>query len=296
VAAEPSGVIHGHVVNRTASPRAVAGQTVRLEIVERGSTSNRDTATDARGGFAFTGLPLGGDVPRVFLVTTRYQGVPYEARLELTAAAPVRTVDLDVFEATQDRTAVRGTVAFAVLDVSQGAVRISVVQRLENDTARAVISSGSDPLTFPLPPGAEAVELIGGWQHPEVGRGAITDAMAVPPGVLQVGYAYGLEPRARRLSLAWSLPYGAREVDLLVGDPALGVTGPGVRSAGVLVASGRRFARWSAGPVDRGGQAVFTIDGLTPPDDRWPVIAAAVLALLLAGGLAAALRPRHAAR
>ena len=295
LSAEPAGSIRGRVVDRTAAPRLLVAQPVRLEIVERGSTSERRAVTDAHGAFVFGGLPLGG-VPRVFLVGTQYRGVPYEARVELTDGAPAQAVDLAVYEATRDQAAVRGTLAFAVMEASRGAVRVSVIQRLENATRRTVVTADGDPLVFPLPDGAEAVEFIGGWRHPRVERGTIADTPAVPPGVLQVGYAYGLEPRTPRLTLTWALPYGATDVEMLVGDPSLRVGGDGVRSAGVLSESGRRFARWSAGPVPRGGRIVFTFDGIAPRDDRWPAIAAAVLGGLLAGGLAFALRPRAAIR
>ncbi len=110
--------------------------------------------------------------------------------------------------------------------------------------------------------------------------------------MLQVGYAYGLEPRARRFTLDWALPYGATDVEMLINDPALRVSGVGVRGAGVLSESGRHFARWAAGPIPRGGEIAWTFDGLAGRDDRWPAIAAAVLCVLLGGGLAAALRRR----
>jgi len=291
----PGGLIRGHVLDRTSAVRAVARQPVRLEIVERGSTSERLTVTDGRGAFAFPGLPVGGGVPRVFLVRTEYQGVPYGTRVELAAETPTQTADLDVYQATRDHAAVHGTIAFAVVETSQGAVRISVIQRLENTTRRAVVGSDADPLVFPLPLGAQAVELIGGWQHPQVAHGAITDAIAVPPGVLQVGYAYDLAPRARRFTLDWALPYGAADVEMLVNDPALTLSGAGVRRAGVVADSGRHFTRWSAGAVPRGGEIAWTFDGLAGRDDRWPGGAAIVLCVLLGGGLTAALRRRPTA-
>jgi len=61
-----TGEIRGIVLDQTPRAHQVAGQRVRLEIVERGSASTQDTMADPRGRFTFPHLPLGG--LRVFLV------------------------------------------------------------------------------------------------------------------------------------------------------------------------------------------------------------------------------------
>src|SRR5689334_16181731 len=72
---EPAGVIRGQVTDRTAPAHPVAGQPVRLQIVERGTASERQTRTDAAGAFVFSGLQVGG--LRIFLVSTQYGGASY---------------------------------------------------------------------------------------------------------------------------------------------------------------------------------------------------------------------------
>jgi hypothetical protein len=55
---------------------------------------------------------------------------------------------------------------------------------------------------------------------------------------------------------------------------------------------GQRYARWSGGPI-RSGEAVSArLDGLPVTANHWPEIAAGVLVLVLASGLAVALRRR----
>jgi len=288
-----AGQVMGRIMDQTPPARPLAGQSVTLAIVERGSTSERQTTTDAAGRFAFGGLAPGG--VRVFLVRTQYGGVPYEARAALTPEAPVAAVDLSVYEPTQDRAVIRGTLALAVVETSRGAVRISVIQRLENPTDRAVVATDRDPLVFPLPRDAEAVEFVGGWRDPHVTNGAITDAIPVLPGAMAVGYAFGLDAAAARRALSWTFPYGATDVEVLVADPAVRARGPSLRAAGTVTEAKRSFARWSGGPVPPGGQLAVTLDGLPPVDNRWPGTAAGVLAVLLAAGLAVALRRRPTA-
>lgn len=288
-----TGEIRGRVVNQTAPAHPVAGQRVRLEIVEPGTTSTRFTTTDPQGRFEFSGLPVGGT--RVFTVQAQYGGVPYTVRAALTSAAPERDVSLFVFTATSSRAAVRGTVAFAVLELLHHAVRMSVIQRLDNATDRAVAVTDADPLVFPLPQvspapgGGEPVQFVDGWRDPHVRNGAITDTLPVLPGTTQVAYAVGVEPRSRTGTLRWEFPYGATDVELLA-DPSTQISATALRANGVVTERGRYYARWSGGPVAAGGAVSARVDGLPVFVDRWPEIAAGGLALALACGLAVALR------
>ncbi len=133
------GRIRGRVIDRTASHHAVAHQTVRLTIIERGASSDQEAVSDAAGRFQFAGLPVGGI--RVFVLSTEYHGVRYTSdRVVLAAAAPVQAVDLIVYEPSSNRSAMRGTVAWAVVDVARGAVRVSVVQGLSNLVSRIFVN------------------------------------------------------------------------------------------------------------------------------------------------------------
>jgi len=290
-----NGEIRGSIVDQTAPAHPVTGQPVRLEIVEPASNSTRVTTTDPQGRFEFRDLPVGG--PRVFLVQVEYGGVPYTSRVVLTPAAPVRDAPLSVFVATTVRAPVRGTVAFAVFEPVRGALRVSVIQRLSNATDQAVAVTDEDPLVFPLPVvspaprAAEPVEFVGGWRDPHVTNDAITDAIPVLPGVTEVAYAFGVEPRTRTATLRWEFPYGAADVELLA-DPSIRVSGAVLHADGVVTERGQRYARWSGGPVNPGEAVSVRLDGLPVSADRWPEIASGVLALTLAFGLAVALR-RH---
>jgi len=292
-----TGEIRGIVLDQTPPAHPVAGQRVRLEIVEHGSASTRDTTADSRGRFTFPRLPLGG--LRVFLVQVQYGGVPYTARAVLTPAVPVRDVELSVFEPSKDRLAVQGTVAFAVVEPLQRGLRVSVIQRLHNATERAVVVTDEDPLVFPLPLvsplplGPEPVEFVGGWRDPRVAHGTITDTIPVLPGTMEVAYAFRFEPRTRTATLQWLFPYGATDVELLV-DQGIRVSGIGMHAVGIVTERGRRYARWSGGPVPPGAALSVRLDGLLLSEDHWPEIVAGMLALALAYGLAAALRRRPA--
>ena len=288
-----AGAIRGRVTDRTPPVHPVAGQRVRLQIVERGASSERETRTDTGGAFVFAGLPVGG--LRIFLLTTEYQGAVYEGaqRVVLTPEAPVRDLPLDVYDPGGGPRTLRGVLLFAVVDVVPGALRVTTVEQLQNATDRTVVATPADPLMFPLPRGALAVQTLDGWRNPRTEDGRITDARPVPPGAAQITYAYQVRPRGGRAAVGWTPPYGAARVEILVSDAKLRVTVDGLRAASPVQVSGRRYAHWSGGPVPAGGAVALRLGGLPAGGDRWPAILAAALAAVLAAALAWALsRPR----
>ncbi|HLY23842.1 MAG TPA: carboxypeptidase-like regulatory domain-containing protein [bacterium] len=289
-AAGANGVIRGRVIDGTAPAHPVAGQPVRLQIVERGTSSERETRTDAAGAFIFAGLPVGG--LRIFLVSTQYQGAPYEGaeRIVLTQETPVRDLSIAVYDAGADRRALRGTLLFAVVDVVPGALRVTTVEQVQNATDRTVVTTSTDPLAFPLPRGAVAVQALDGWRDPRTEEGRITDARAIPPGVAQVTYAYQEQPRGGDAALAWAPPFGAARVEVLVADAHLRVAGDGMRAAAPVIASGRHYTHWSGGPVAPGATVALRITGLPAGGDWWPGLLAAALAAVLGLALVTALR------
>ena len=295
--AAPVGQIAGRVIDRTAPARPVAGQIVRLAIIERGGRGERTALSDAAGSFRFSGLPLEGI--RVFLLSTDYRGVHYTGdRLTLNLETPVRTADLSVYEASPDRSAMRASAAFAVVDIARGALRVSAIQRLDNPSDRTIVISPRDPLTFPLPAGAESVRYLAGWQDPRVDGGGITDAFPLLPGETQVAYTYALRPTRAQVTLPWMLPYGAADVEMLIADAGAAVEADGLRPRGSIRGPGGvRYLRWSAGPIPALGSVTLRLGNLPSVRDPWPAEVVAALALVLAAGLAAALRrPAPAAR
>ncbi len=284
-----TGQILGRVVDRTAPAHALAGQVVRLAIVERGASSERRAVSDAQGRFAFTGLPVGGI--RVFLLSTEYGGVRYESgRIVLTPSEPTRSVALVAYDPASDRSAVRVALVFGVVDIARGGIRVSVLQRLQNATDRTAVGTARDPLMFPLPRAAAGVTFLGGWRDPHVVDGRIEDAIPVLPGRLQVAYAYGLDARGRALTVPWSFPDGAADVEILVADAGVRIVADGLHLAGTVAEAGRRYQRWSGGPMPRGGQAAVRLDGIPAAQDAWTEGVAAALAVVLGSGLLLALR------
>jgi hypothetical protein len=288
-AAPTGGRIHGRVLDRTAPAHVVAGQIVRLTIVERGASSDQDATSGPSGAFEFTGLPVGGI--RVFLLSTQYRGVRYVSdRIVLALQAAARAVDLIVYDSSSNRQAVRGTLALAVVDVAEGAVRVSVVQGFLNPTDRTVALTSEDPMVFPLPAEAEHVQTLAGWRDPRAGNGRIADTFPLPPGSTQVAYAYELKTSGSRLRLSWLLPYGASDLQVLVPETGVSFAAEGLSDQGTVTGPRGRYARWSGASVGPGTEVVMTFRGLPAGLDPWPAAVAAGLAVALFGGLALSLR------
>ncbi len=288
-AAPAGGRIHGRVLDRTAPSHAVAGQIVRLTIVERGASSDQEAVSRPSGEFEFTGLPVGGI--RVFVLSTQYRGVRYASdRIVLAPQVPARTVDLAVYDPSSSRSAVRGSLALAIVDVARGAVRVSVVQGFLNPTDRTVAVSSEDPIVFPLPPEAQDVRTLAGWRDPRVAPGRIADTFPFLPGSTQVAYAYELKTRGSQLRLPWLLPFGASDLQVLVPDTGVTFAAEGLSAQGTVAGPRARYARWSGQSVRPGAEVVMQFRGLPAARDPWPAEVAAGLGVVLFGGLALALR------
>jgi hypothetical protein len=288
-AAPAGGRIHGRVLDRTAPSHPVAGQIVRLTIVERGASSEQEAVSRPSGEFEFTGLPVGGI--RAFVLSTQYRGVRYASdRIMLAPQVPVRAVDLAVYDSSSSRSAVRGTAALAIVDVARGAVRVSVVQGFLNPTDRTVVISPEDPIVFPLPPDAEQVRTLAGWRDPRIVAGRIADAFPLVPGTTQVAYAYELKTRGSQLRLPWLLPYGTSDLQVLVPDTGVTLAAEDLRAEGTVAGPHTRYARWSVQSMHPGAEVVMYFRGLPAARDPWPAAVAAGLGVVLFGGLALALR------
>jgi hypothetical protein len=288
-AAPTGGRIHGRVLDRTAPSHVVAGQTVRLSIVERGASSDQEATSGPSGAFEFTGLPVGGI--RVFLLSTQYRGVRYVSdRIVLAPEAPTRAVELAVYDSSSSREAVRGTLALAVVDVAKGAVRVSVVQGFLNPTDRTVTLSSEDPMVFPLPAEAEHVQTLAGWRDPRAGNGRIADTFPLLPGSTEVAYAYELKTNGSRLTLPWRLPYGASDLQVLVPEAGASFEAQGLSVVGTVTGPRARYTRWSGRSVRPGAEVVMRFGGLPAARDPWPAAVAAGLAVALFGSLALTVR------
>jgi hypothetical protein len=289
-----TGEIRGSVIDRTSPPHPVSGQTVRLEIIDRLFTDTTLTTTNTRGRFTFRGLPVGGI--RWFRLRVVYGRVPYVAGVTLTPAAPVREVALAVFEATKSLGALRGADALAVFEPMDGALRVSVVERLTNVSDRMIVAPYDKPLVFPLPllsaapRGAEPIAFVDGWRDPHITADAVTDTLQIPPAGVVVSYVLGMVPRAQTATVQWRFPYGARSVQVLVEDRGIRVSGSALRADGLATERGQRYAHWTAGPVSPGDAVSMKFDGLPVRVDVWPEAVAGGLVLVLTCGLIAALQ------
>lgn len=195
------------------------------------------------------------------------------------------------------------TVALLVAEPDGAAIRLNIVQQVELRLGHA--PAGNDPvrLAFPIPSIAPSagdtppVEFVGGWRHPEVSRGVITDIGRPTAERTDLAYAVVLRPSADVATLRWTLPYGATDVEMLFAERGLRAQLPGMHDRGTVTEHGRRYRRWSAGSVAPGDSVSIRLDGRTTSDAPWPAAAAAAMAAVLAGGLIAALRtPKRDAR
>lgn len=191
-----------------------------------------------------------------------------------------------------------GSTAFMVIEPAGRALRVNVVQQLSVVPDHVILGTERDRLALPLPEmsprpvRSQPVDFVAGWRSPRVSNGVITDAVPALFTAGELAYAVVLQPRSSTAALRWTLPYGATQVVLLVPDHAILASGAGLRGGDVVTERGRRYVRWSGGPIAPGGTFAIRLEGLPAADSRWPEAVAGFLGIALACGLIAALRRR----
>ena len=161
VGAAGSTVVHGTVVNLSATPhRPVGGAPVTLQVRRNGRTlATIRGRTDARGTFTLAAPPL---VPHAsYAVITTYRGVPYSVAFTPSQAArPVQVPVYDTTTSDADLAAMR--VVVGLRRTGRGLAVIeqwTFVNAGTRTDVGADAASGRGAVRFPLPPGATHVSI-----------------------------------------------------------------------------------------------------------------------------------------
>lgn len=275
--APAGGTAAGVVRNGTTGQPVPDAEVALVFIGPEGAVQVGRARSDARGRFAFSGLPDGR-----YLVQSVRDGVTYAAHAVTSGGTPAEVV-LQVHDAS-DRVPLRISLLGIAVEAQKGYVRVSEAVHLQNAGSQTFLGS----VVFPLPPGARYVAFHQGLHQPRVEAGAIVDRLIVRPGTHQVAYGYSVAASGE-VDLGRKLLLPVERLELFTTDPAQ-ARSPRLQHATPVTSEGQTYTRATARAVPVGDLALAVIG--VPALRLWPApAAAAALAGLLVLGLAwAALR------
>lgn len=277
--APAGGTTAGWVRNGTTGQPVPDAEIALVFIGPEGAVQVGRVRSDARGRFAFSGLPDGR-----YLVQSVRDGVTYAAHAVISGGTPAEVV-LQVHDAS-DRVPLRISLLGIAVEARAGYVRVSEAVHLQNAGSQTFLGS----VVFPLPPGARYVAFHQGLHQPRLEAGAIVDRLIVRPGTHQVAYGYSVAASGE-VDLGRRLPLPVERLEMFTTDPAEALS-PRLEHAAPVTSDGQAYTRATARAVPVGDLALAVIG--VPALKLWPApAAAAALAGLLAMGLGwAALRER----
>ncbi len=269
------GVIQGYVVQGTPDGGTPANLSVTLfGFLDFTQIMSATTTSEADGSFQFD--DLSSDPEIAYVVETDYADIGYTSDfLRLSPDAPVETVEVEVFEPSDDDSNIVINRSNWIVDHEPGALRAGQIiiygNRGEQAFAGTVIDGVERPVTVavPVPANVENIEFPDG----ELGRrflrvgDVIYDTAPLPPGdeVRQIFISYDLPYDNADATLALRWPYAVERLNLLVAElPDLVVEAEGLTYTSNDTLEGMEFELWNG--TDLAADSVVTANfaGLLP--------------------------------
>lgn len=267
--AQEGGILEGQVMNGTpGGPPVGAGISVTLHILRNGSEiETRETTTEAEGRFRFEGLDQ--DPAMDYWLEAVYQGARYNngVPVQFSAEAEVITATIDVYESSDDDSALRLNSVHVIAESFGTVVRISEIHMFSNDGDRTFAGSGEGPspettVFIPLP--SDAVGLAFSEEDP-AGRyveaeGGVWDTEPVTPGqdTSYVFLSYHLMVSGGPIKVERSFAYPVTDFNILVTQPGLSLQSGQLVEQGMQSFQGKDYTFYVAQDLPVGEALVLS--------------------------------------
>lgn len=288
--------ISGIVVNATHQNAIVANQKVTLQRGSGSATHDiATTVTRPDGHFSFANIA--GSPSDTFAVYTQFQGGMFPSAAVTLGSAGVTTVQLKVYDTTNDDAHLRVSVATLLVRQPRpmnGLLGVGEVISIENTGTTAFVGTPTGDankpmrlLRFATPPNASNLSLGIGFSGSQIittdkGFGATA---TVPPGTSDFAFAIDLPYTGTAADISYKAVYPTARVVMLV-PPDMFVNGKDFQAQGLIDSLGTRYQLFTVANAAAGRQMSLQVTGLPKAgeqsnlDVRSLIIFAAILALL----------------
>lgn len=265
--AQEAGAITGRVQNGTLRGSPVSGLTVTLRHF-RGMqlAEERQTQVGDDGTYSFDGLPTSDQ--DAYLVIVRYKGVEYVSSMVQLNQEARQTVDLTIYEVTNDGGAVRvnsRSIVIAGASPELRAVDVMDIVIVENSGDRTYVGDSSGVvLRIPLPHGAQEISPQPGFDYgqPRLENSVLLTTGPLPPGqqTMVLSYTVPYEGTRATLSIGTAMPTGTLRV--LVRDGTYRLSSRSLIDTGTVEVSGVTYRVLAVDAPVVGDTHVVHVSGL----------------------------------
>ena len=256
VRAQQSGTLQGWVINSTTGGDPVPDLEVTLTIYGADGSEETSTAqTDAAGTFRFVGLSTAEG--NVYQVTLDYQRATYRSEtLSFASGQDTLLAEITVYEATESDAILTVELGHLVVEFASDGLAVTEMLLVRNSGDETYVGGGpaaasgkTVTLRFPLPPGAELVNVGESLMRCCVMTTdeGLVDTMPVMPGVRTVLYVYTVPYQGRTLDLRRAFAYPVGGLDVFLADGVVDVDMPGFSQEGVVETADGSYAHWTGG-------------------------------------------------
>ncbi|MCC6187970.1 MAG: c-type cytochrome, partial [Anaerolineales bacterium] len=263
--AERSGEVTGRVVNGTAGAAVPAGLEINLHGFDSQSlVESLTTTVKTDGAFVFDSVAY---VPgRQFVMTTIYEDVTYSSEVaSFDAQGRPLSLSLPIYETTSDASVLTVEQMHMFLEfLNPGEVTVGQLYIFSNASDKTFTASGGDLLQFNLPAEATGLDVQNAVLDQDYFRNADGFGMLwqVTPGAgtSQVLFSFRL-PYDGALSFSQVMHASVNNVNVLVSDLGVELSGPSLVSLGTQTFEAQSFQNFSAASLAAGETLAFTLTG-----------------------------------
>jgi hypothetical protein len=292
MAATPvAGTIEGKLINGTAGGSGVGGLEVGLFSLNSDNTTGHWSATtDSSGRFVFG--DLSADAGSAYAVGATFQGADYFTEVVKFSDNETRkSIDLTVYDATEDDSAIRIVNAHTIVFLEGDALRIQEVYVFANMSDRTYVGSLAadgnhrQTLRFSLPAGFGELNLGGDLAAAGItaSSSGFVDTLPVPPGSKQAFYSYRLGLKSGSYTYSRGVDYPTVKYSMLVQGDKVSLSGDRLTSSGTTDMGGTLFSGVAGTDLARGTTLSVRLAGLPSAGRR-----SAILPWVVTGVVAAA--------
>jgi len=286
-----AGTIEGQLKHAT-RPEAVAGLEVQaIGIDANEQTIERRVTADANGRYRFADLPT----PAAFLIRVRFGEIVFPGGSAVfRPGEPVidHTVDVEVYDASDDASRLRISSLQWVIERSAGVWRVNQSARIENPDPVVVVAAADAP---PI----ARVALAAGHGEVDTLFGRLPDGVTIRDGVAEIrgpilpgseGFtlqlAYDLDAKDGALATAIALPDAVEQIAVYVQDFGIEVDAGALHPSRPSKQGDVIYQSFVGFEQPAGATLPLRVTAL-PPIATLPPSAIGLLAALVAGGLLA---------